>query len=105
MRGSVAWMAPEVIQHVEYGSAADIWSFGCLLIEMATAKMPWGRFDNVMAAMVRIGMSKDTPPIPDGLSSQGRDFVRQCVQREQELRPTAADLLRHDLVRDVVFLD
>jgi len=41
LRGSIPWMAPEVIQQTGYGRRRDIWSFGCVLIEMATAKHPW----------------------------------------------------------------
>ena len=26
-----------------YGRMADIWSFGCVIIEMGTAQLPWGR--------------------------------------------------------------
>merc|ERR1719414_1149544 len=57
MKGSIPWMAPEVIKHTGYGRRADIWSFGCVMIEMASASSPWGKFDNPMAAMHKIGMS------------------------------------------------
>merc|ERR1712050_536570 len=52
MRGSIAWMAPEVLQDKGAGRSADIWSLGCVVIEMAQADGPWGKFDNLMAAMV-----------------------------------------------------
>merc|ERR1712050_167261 len=82
MRGSVPWMAPEVIAHTRYGRGADIWSFGCVLIEMASARVPWGKFDNQLAAMVKIGMSRETPPLPTGISPTCEDFIRLCVQRD-----------------------
>jgi mitogen-activated protein kinase kinase kinase len=41
LKGSVPWIAPEVITESKYSPEADIWSFGCTILEMATAKIPW----------------------------------------------------------------
>lgn len=105
LRGSIPWMAPEVISNTGYGRRADIWSFGCVVIEMATAKNPWGSFDNPMAAMMKIGMSKELPPIPDELSDECRDFIRNCVKRDKKQRPFASQLLQHDFVCDLLLED
>jgi len=34
-------MAPELINQKKHGRKIDIWSFGCTIIEMATARHPW----------------------------------------------------------------
>jgi len=96
--GSIPWMAPEVIlQEDGHGRKADIWSFGCAIIEMASAEKPWGngKFENAMYALRHISMSDSTPPIPEALDELGKDMVRQCVQRDPEKRPSATDLLEH----------
>ena len=41
IRGSPYWMSPEHIQGARCGRKADIWSFGCVLLEMATGVPPW----------------------------------------------------------------
>ena len=52
-----AFMAPEVVTQKGYGRAADIWSLGCVIIEMATGKRPWHEMENMHQIMfkVRVG--------------------------------------------------
>merc|ERR1712187_583694 len=100
-KGSIPWMAPEVIQQTGYGRRSDVWSFGCVIIEMATAKHPWGSFDNPMAAMVRIGMSEERPPLPNCMSEPCQNFIELCTRRDKNLRPLATALLEHEFVRDI----
>ena len=39
--GTLAWMAPEVLDGGHYGLAADVYSFGVVLWELATQVLPW----------------------------------------------------------------
>eukprot|EP00929_Paragymnodinium_shiwhaense_P069062 TRINITY_DN34841_c0_g6_i2.p1 TRINITY_DN34841_c0_g6~~TRINITY_DN34841_c0_g6_i2.p1 ORF type:complete len:350 (-),score=84.23 TRINITY_DN34841_c0_g6_i2:67-1116(-) len=104
MKGSIPWMAPEMMAQAGYTYKADIWSFGCLCVEMSSKeRMPWGqKFNNIVTAMYKICMSKETPPVPDCLSSTCKDFIGRCLQRDVEARPSASELLQHELVRDLV---
>ncbi|KAI4315429.1 hypothetical protein L6164_028241 [Bauhinia variegata] len=99
-KGSPYWVAPEVIKNSNGCSlAVDIWSLGCTVLEMATTKPPWSQYEGV-AAMFKIGNSKELPAIPDHLSEDGKDFVRLCLQRNPSHRPTAAQLLEHPFVKN-----
>ncbi|XP_065628478.1 mitogen-activated protein kinase kinase kinase YODA-like [Quercus suber] len=55
--------------------------------------------------MFKIGNSKELPAIPDHLSEDGKDFVRQCLQRNPMSRPTAAKLLEHPFVKNAAPLE
>ncbi|KAJ9541734.1 hypothetical protein OSB04_028240 [Centaurea solstitialis] len=99
-KGSPYWMAPEVVMNTNgYNLAVDIWSLGCTILEMATSKPPWGQYEGV-AAIFKIGNSKDMPEIPDHLSNDAKSFIKQCLQRDPSLRPSASKLLDHPFVRD-----
>ncbi|XP_020216589.1 mitogen-activated protein kinase kinase kinase YODA isoform X2 [Cajanus cajan] len=101
-KGSPYWMAPEVIKNSNgCNLAVDIWSLGCTVLEMATTKPPWSQYEGV-AAMFKIGNSKELPTIPDHLSEDGKDFVMLCLQRDPENRPSAAQLLEHPFVKNAM---
>ncbi|KAL7108369.1 hypothetical protein ACP275_06G108200 [Erythranthe tilingii] len=104
-KGSPYWMAPEVIRNSNGCSlAVDVWSLGCTVLEMATSKPPWSQYEGV-AAMFKIGNSKELPTIPDHLSDEGKEFVRLCLQRNPLHRPTAAQLLEHPFVKSAAPLE
>ncbi|XP_004503937.1 mitogen-activated protein kinase kinase kinase 3-like [Cicer arietinum] len=99
-KGSPYWMAPEVVMNTNgYSLPVDIWSLGCTLIEMAASKPPWSQYEGV-AAIFKIGNSKDMPEIPEHLSNDAKNFIMLCLQRDPLARPTAHKLLEHPFIRD-----
>ncbi|KAI7875813.1 Pkinase-domain-containing protein [Lichtheimia hyalospora FSU 10163] len=99
MKGTVFWMAPEVVQNSKYSAKIDIWSLGCTVIEMLTGDHPWMEM-NMLAALYSLGKYK-SPPIPEDAPDLAKDFLNQCFIIDPEARPTAADLLVHPFVRQV----
>jgi len=50
-------MAPEVFMKSEssgHGRAADIWSVGCCIIEMASGRRPWSDYDSNYQIMFKV---------------------------------------------------
>lgn len=70
-------MAPEVIRGTVMDTGwvfADIWSVGCTVIEMLTAKMPYHKYSNSMTALYRI--STGEPPTLEGdAPPEAHDFI------------------------------
>jgi len=97
--GSFFWMAPEVILEKQgFGRKADVWSFGCTALESSTAQPPWGKgaIDGMLSAVKLIGMSTQTPPIPESTSPSLRSLLQSCLQRAPDARPAASELLSHE---------
>ncbi|KLO16806.1 kinase-like protein [Schizopora paradoxa] len=91
--GSPYWMAPEVIEQSGATTASDIWSVGCVVIELLEGKPPY-HFLDPMPALFRI-VQDDCPPIPEGASPIVKDFLYHCFQKDVNLRISAKKLLRH----------
>ena len=49
LQGSVFWMAPEVVKQTGHTRKADIWSVGCLVVEMFTGEHPWAQLTQMQA--------------------------------------------------------
>lgn len=99
VKGSLPWMAPEVIKQKGYGRKADIWSVGCVALEMLTAKKPWDTDSNHVCFMMKIVSDGIIPDIPDNLSNEAKDFLLNCFQRDPSCRKSAKELLQHDFLR------
>lgn len=91
--GSPYWMAPEVIEQSGATTASDIWSVGCVVIELLEGRPPYHNLDP-MPALFRI-VQDDCPPIPEGASPIVKDFLYHCFQKDVNLRISARKLLRH----------
>ncbi|KAK8858460.1 hypothetical protein IAR55_002687 [Kwoniella newhampshirensis] len=91
--GSPYWMAPEVIEQSGASTASDIWSVGCVVVELLEGKPPFGDLAP-MQALWRI-VQDESMRIPEGASPIVRDFLYHCFQKDPNLRITAKKLLRH----------
>ncbi|XP_052239205.1 LOW QUALITY PROTEIN: mitogen-activated protein kinase kinase kinase 4-like [Dreissena polymorpha] len=101
MVGTTAYMAPEVVtknDSVGHGRAADIWSVGCVVIEMASGKRPWHECENHFQIVFKLGMG-GTPTIPENLSAEGKDFLKYCLEQDPEKRWSASQLLDHPFAK------
>lgn len=99
--GTAAYMAPEVITRAKgegHGRAADVWSLGCVLVEMVTGKRPWHEYEHNFQIMYKVGMGHK-PPIPERLSPEGKSFLSHCLESDPKHRWTSSQLLDHPFVK------
>jgi hypothetical protein len=101
VKGSLPWMAPEVIKQKGYGRKADIWSVGCVALEMMTARKPWELDENHIMFMMKMVSENTIPEIPSGISPSAKDFLLQCFQRDPSSRKSAKELLNHEFLKQL----
>ena len=101
IKGSAYWMAPEVIRKSEVTLGCDVWSVGCTVIEMASAKPPWCECSTQVQAMYKIASSTALPTLPENnLSADAKAFILHCLKRNVEERPDVQTLLMNPFVDD-----
>eukprot|EP00760_Papus_ankaliazontas_P008334 PhM_4_TR13731/c6_g2_i1/m.25169 len=111
MKGTLRWMAPEVaVDEGKYTVACDIWSVGCLLLEMLQGgKAPFSNVESTnqltmfaFLASLPLGGVADHG-LSEQLSRNGRagealsSFLDACLQVDPSMRPDAATLCMHPL--------
>lgn len=114
LQGSVFWMAPEVVKQSVHTVKADIWSLGCLVVEMLTGEHPWPNLSQMQAIFkVRIILlhisfrlsnappqigSSTHPELPVEISKEAEDFLLKTFELDHAKRPSAAELLEHSWI-------
>eukprot|EP01002_Notosolenus_urceolatus_P014493 NODE_604_length_1928_cov_6.856307_g483_i0.p1 GENE.NODE_604_length_1928_cov_6.856307_g483_i0~~NODE_604_length_1928_cov_6.856307_g483_i0.p1 ORF type:complete len:395 (+),score=64.40 NODE_604_length_1928_cov_6.856307_g483_i0:711-1895(+) len=98
-QGTLHFMAPEILCGDACGTPCDIWSLGCLVQEMMTAKAPWAHIlgERCPPGQVVKFVTKASESIwfPEEWSEEARDLVTKCCTRDPTLRPTASQVLEH----------
>lgn len=100
LQGSVFWMAPEVVKQTSYTRKADIWSLGCLIVEMFTGTHPFPNCSQLQA-IFQIGNSSAKPTTPENASEEGQAFLRQTFEIDHEKRPSADELLLSPFLKQI----
>lgn len=101
MVGTPRFQAPEVIQ--QFGTSlappADIWSFGCLMVEIASGKIPFHDYEVNGAVCLLVVMHREHPEIPTALEEGARRFIERCFHYDSTERPTASQLLTDSYIQ------
>ena len=82
--GTLFWMAPEVLHPTEATPAfkADVWSLGCVMLEMWTQCRPWAG-EEMIAVTRKLPELKHGPPLPETvqLTEMAEHFKNRCFAR------------------------
>ncbi|RDX89843.1 Mitogen-activated protein kinase kinase kinase 17, partial [Mucuna pruriens] len=93
-KGTPIYMSPEsVVGIIE--TPLDIWSLGCIVIEMITGFHVWRNIQTRKEIMLKLAFHHEAPEIPNELSWECKNFLSKCFVKDHKERWTAAMLLNH----------
>jgi mitogen-activated protein kinase kinase kinase len=103
LQGSIFWMAPEVVKQTAYTRKADIWSLGCLIVEMLSGTHPHPNCSQLQAIFkIGRGSVEARPSVPEKASEPLKRFLEQTFEIEHERRPEAEMLLESEWMQNAV---
>lgn len=99
-RGTIPYMAPEVVLKQDMGRPMDIWGVACVVVEMITCKRPWIECeDNAFAIMYQLGQGHHPPYPKDKINSEMQEFFDITFNPDPKERANTTTLLSHPFVQ------
>jgi len=104
--GCRPYMAPERIDPQRakgYDVRSDVWSLGITLIELATGKFPYPKWNSVFEQLTQV-VHGDPPQLTNDNNRNSFtidfiNFVNLCLMKDESVRPKYTKLLEHSFIK------
>lgn len=91
-KGTPFWMAPEIICRTGHNTPADIWSVGCVVLEMLLGHPPYSDVSRNLKEIFIYIASRNKPNYPSNISKKCKKFLDAVFVWNPGERPSAVEL-------------
>ena len=95
-------MAPELVKHQKYTEKVDVWGLGVITYQLLSGRTP---FDGNKIKKINQNILTKEVKFPEkqwgSISSNAKDFILKCLDRDQITRPSIAQLFDHPWISEV----
>lgn len=97
LMGTVKYMSPEQLRHLELDERTDVWSLGVVLYEMLTRTTPFEA--GTPTESIALILGPQTPPLAfaDQLPARFGEIVRKAIEKDRAVRYQTVNHLASDL--------
>ena len=86
MLGTPAYMSPEQARGEPCDQRADIWAFGCVLVELLSGRSPFARPTVSESLAAVLEHTPDLTTLPPGTPESVRTLIRHCLDKDPQRR-------------------
>ncbi|CAN6469022.1 unnamed protein product [Victoria cruziana] len=91
-KGTPQWMAPETLRNEPSDEKSDVYSYGVILWELVTEKIPWDNLNSIQV-IGAVGFMDQRLELPNNLDPQWASIIESCWHSNPQCRPTFQELL------------
>lgn len=100
-KNNICYIAPEIITLEKKTLSSDIWSLGCILLEIMTGVKPWGENYNNIEFISNELKNGNLPNIPENLSIAAVNFLKKLLVINYEIRSLASNLINDPFLLEI----
>lgn len=90
--GTPEWMAPEVLRNELSNEKCDVYSFGVILWELATLRVPWNEM-NSMQVVGAVGFQHRHLDVPEWVDPLVTELILECWNPDAQSRPSFGQII------------
>ena len=87
MKGTPAYMAPEILSEEKYSKSGDVYAFGFIVYEILSVKRAFENM-NIFDLMKKVMIEGYRPEISEDIPDSFRNLIERCWSQNDEDRPT-----------------